>query len=463
MDTSTTPRISDEEVALCIEQLTEAGVDIQADIKEKGFVPKIQRICDKTRRRARTLRGLIELKLAQQHGKIQNGRRITGNAREFSNNGNTQFISYERVPIKTAEELLEYAGIDQDVWECEKIVVNQWEMGFKDSDGEAHAKPLYQVKCWLKRKVVEVAAREWVDELIAKAKAHAPAYTPMSYPINNTGNVVELSIPDLHLSKLAWGPETGWEDWDIQLAEQAFRDAVVALIERTAYFNPEEYLFVIGNDLFNMDNMANTTTKGTPQRSDTRYHKVYQKAFDLMVWAIDLMRERARVVVKIVPGNHDLHACFHLGHSLDCWYHTDTAVDIDNAPIARKVYEWGVVGLMFTHGDGGKKKDFPITLAIENRAMFGRTTWNEIHTGHWHKSQTMITQADEYQGIRVRTLPSMCPPDDWHSANFYVGAIRNAESFVWNKDEGHIATIIYSIPRDKKEADTNHERISESS
>ena len=46
---------------------------------------------------------------------------------------------------------------------------------------------------------------------------------------------LELTIPDLHLGKLAWGHETGHGDYDVRIAERTFETAVAALIERTLF------------------------------------------------------------------------------------------------------------------------------------------------------------------------------------------------------------------------------------
>jgi len=58
--------------------------------------------------------------------------------------------------IHTLEELIEYCEIDTDVWFVERYVANKWEMGYKDDNGVAHTKPLYQIKVWLLRKIEAV-------------------------------------------------------------------------------------------------------------------------------------------------------------------------------------------------------------------------------------------------------------------------------------------------------------------
>jgi hypothetical protein len=78
-------------------------------------------------------------------------------------------------------------------------------------------------------------------------------------------------------------------------------------------------------------------------------------------------------------------------------------------------------------------------MAVENPEAWGQTQFREIHTGHYHKQQL-----EEQFGVRVRILSALCPPDDWHSAQGYVGAIRQAEAFVWSKTEGLLAQVYYN-------------------
>ena len=55
--------------------------------------------------------------------------------------------------IHSLEELIEYCEIDLNEWFVERFVCNKWEMGYKDDEGKAHTKPLYQVKAWMLRKI----------------------------------------------------------------------------------------------------------------------------------------------------------------------------------------------------------------------------------------------------------------------------------------------------------------------
>jgi DNA repair exonuclease SbcCD nuclease subunit len=158
-----------------------------------------------------------------------------------------------------------------------------------------------------------------------------------------------------------------------------------------------------------------------------------------MIDMVESARKVAPVHVVTMPGNHDRLAAWHMGHALECYFHNYKDVTFDNSPTARKYFEWGVNMLMFTHGDSGNRHDYPLLMAAEQPEMFGRTKFREIHCGHTHETKTI-----ERHGIRVRVLPALCPPDEWHAANGFVGNQRNAEGYIYNNKEGMIGMVVYN-------------------
>jgi hypothetical protein len=62
--------------------------------------------------------------------------------------------------------------------------------------------------------------------------------------------------------------------------------------------------------------------------------------------------------------------------------------------------------------------------------MFAETKHREAHCGHLHKEMV-----NEYRGIKVRFLPSICTTDDWHKQMGYE-AYRCAQAYIWNKETG---------------------------
>jgi hypothetical protein len=343
--------------------------------------------------------------------------------------------------VRTLADLIRVCDIDTTEWEIERWVANKWEVGAKDKAGELTTKPLFQVKAWLKRKVEVVAARQEISTMIAEAKRHLPPRMPIARTATGD-HMLEIAIPDLHVGKLAWAPETGGGHYDIKIAVQRFNAALEALVQRTASVTYGKVLLVVGNDLLNADNLANTTTRGTPQDTDGRFQKAFSTTRKMLCDAVDRLRRVAPVHVLVVPGNHDFVSSFCLGDALECYFHQTPDVFVDNTPTSRKYVRFGTVLLGFTHGDKGKRGDFGLLMATERPEDFGATRHREWHTGHLHQ-----TRVEEKHGVRVRISPSLVEADAWHSANHYVGNQMAAEAYVWSADEGLVLQATYTVPR----------------
>lgn len=278
-----------------------------------------------------------------------------------------------------------------------------------------------------------------LEQLKTIAKENSPLPSVTYPPKPKTGNLLEINIPDAHLGKLAWSLETGYESYDTKIAEEMYRRAQSTLLDRSRHYDYDKIVIVMGNDILQSDNMLSQTTRGTFVSTDGRYHKTFYKACKMLIDCIEQARKVAPVHVVTMPGNHDRLAAWHLGHALECYFYRYNDITFDNDPTARKYVEWGVNMLMFTHGDTGDKTDYPLLMAAEQSAMFGRTKFREVHCGHTHETKTL-----EKHGVRVRVLPALCPPDEWHAANGFVGNQRNAEAYIYNDKEGLIGTVIYT-------------------
>lgn len=346
--------------------------------------------------------------------------------------------------VRTLEDLVRVCDIDLVTWEIERWVANKWEMGSVDLKKQAHVTPLYQIKVWLKRRVALIAIQSEISRLIADAKRDLPRRPCRHADRPMTSLMLEPSIPDLHVGKLAWSAETGHQNYDVKTAVETFELALDTLLRRVAGYRFEQIVFPVGNDLLNADSNLNQTTGGTPQDTDSRFQKTFGTVRQMITTAIRRFRHLAPVKVVMVPGNHDQLSVWHLGDSLDCFFHKYTDVVVDNSPTLRKYTQFGKVMLMHTHGNKGKHANYPLVMATEQPKMFGETLYREAHVGHIHK-----TKLDEFNGVRVRTSPALCPPDAWHSENHFVGAGRSAEALVWHRTEGLIGTAFYTVSHEE--------------
>lgn len=354
--------------------------------------------------------------------------------------GNTWEVSIPRTRICTLEQLIEHCQIDLSIWAIKRFVANKYEMGAKDSKTDKLVvQPLFQIKAFLERKVELSDARNEIEELKKLATSAIRAKWPTIPKPVESGNLLEVIMPDVHFGKLAWSLETGGPNYDTKIAVETYWRAFNALLSRVSHLKFERVLFILGNDCLNADDSEGRTTAGTYVSTDVRYHKTFTIVRDLKIESIQRLRKIAPVDVLVTRGNHDELSSWHLGDSLEMFFHSCPDVKIDNRPRARKYYKWGYCLLMSTHGNRGKLTDLPLLMAREAGQWWGETKFREAHSGHKHKKFV-----DELHGVRVRILSALCPADAWHADSTFVGNLRSAEAFVWNKDEGIIATAEFT-------------------
>ena len=348
--------------------------------------------------------------------------------------------------IHTLEQLVEQFEIDLDKWTCTRFIANKWEVGAKDSADNLVIKPLYQVKAFFEKKkfdtleFVKLEMERLKDEAKAAIK---PFNINKVYPHNRKAtDALEVSIYDLHLGKLAWKAETGGASYDLKIARKTGESAFNTLLARSQNEDIGKIMLVVGQDFINQDNIAGTTTRGTAVIGDGRYHKLFQAGFDLFRQQIETALQIAPVEVVTCVGNHDTHVSFGIAHSLECLFHGNKHVSFDNSPSMRKYWQHGNSMVMLTHGDKEKRVDLPMIMATERPQMFGQCDYHEGHVGHTHQ-----TKLDEKFGVRIRVIPSLTPPDAWHSESGYINNIRAAQSFLWSKFDGLKTIQEYNIKR----------------
>ncbi len=131
------------------------------------------------------------------------------------------------------------------------------------------------MKCFLKRKVAVAAAADEIEELKRLALTEFPSVTVAVKKPAQSGLMLEINIPDLHVGKPAWGKETGGKNYDTKIAVSTFFSALSTLLDRVSHFKFEQILMIVGNDLLNADDIEGRTTAGTYVNTDGRYHKTF--------------------------------------------------------------------------------------------------------------------------------------------------------------------------------------------
>ena len=330
----------------------------------------------------------------------------------------TRDLCYRGAKINTLEDLMIYAQVDTAVWETERWVCNKWEVGARNPvTGEILTAPLFQIKAWLRRKVVENSLNEIKDALIAALKQDAPVCPAIRHVVRGEG-MLEFALPDLHFGKLCWGEECG-RDYNPQIAEKMFGDAIEDLLAKSAGLKPAKILFPVGNDFFHTDILGRTTTAGTPVDSAIVWKQAFVQGWQLLARGIRKLLTVAPVDVVVVNGNHDVMSAFHLGEVLHAHFSHTEDVTVDNSPTQRKYVAFHKCLLGLTHGCEEKLANLGILLATERPADWARSSpaAREYHIGHYHHKKSLkLLPALDVSGVLVRVIPSLTPLDAWHAS-----------------------------------------------
>jgi hypothetical protein len=379
---------------------------------------------------------------------------VKGNTGEITwNTGSNYPVNH----VKTLDQLLKICEVDLNLWKVKDYTVNKWDVtSWKNETPQTLQN--FQVKARLEKNVVYEETKSQADIFLDLIKNYQPPLIEGFYcntTVGNENNLLEISIFDLHLGKLAWGGETG-ENYDTKIARERFMYSIETLLKRASGFQYSRILFPVGSDFLNSDTILNTTTKGTFQDEDLRWKKTFKVAIELLVDAINLMKLKGVPIdVIIIPGNHDLERNYYIGSVLEAWFRNDNMVNVDNSAPERKFYKFGKVLLGFTHGSEEKESALPLIMATDchSKKYWSETVFHEWHLGHIHRKKTVKYNVTDNKdrtlkedlGVTIRYLSSLTGTEEWHYRKGFIGAIKAADAFIWNNELGLIAELTSNL------------------
>jgi len=282
--------------------------------------------------------------------------------------------------------------------------------------------------------------KDWVEENLPTWKA--PKYTPNT-PSKEKAWVVGLS--DFHYLKWAYNHQ-GKTVFNRKIAEKLLLETNCKLItDGLLQGKPEKIYIPMGNDNYSVDNIFETTTAGTPQTGqiDGNWRIDLENYFRLCINTIEVYAQIAPVTIVPMEGNHDKHTSItlHLFLKLLFQNRQDIFV-IDN--IAPRVYtQYGKNAFMFTHGDSMSQPKlkrsahkFFMAEAQAQGIKIHQVTQNIMFSGHIH--------TDSYEdlgAVKHFIIPSLAPPDQWHTDKGYVGNRQEASLYIFDKKGGRKAVL----------------------
>jgi len=358
--------------------------------------------------------------------------------------GNTLEARSTSRRIKTVEDLLAHIEADLQRFEVAESEATKWECG----DGEGGSIELHRVFVRLKPKGGPTTL-ECVASMIEAAKKDVRRIPKtVCRPAKRDGLWQVLIVADCHFGKYAWGRTTGGDDYDLDLAERLVSQAGADLLAVGDSHKPTRRTIAFLGDLFHYDRPDGSTTSGTPLERDGRLQKMISVGCDTLLAIVERSAATVPTDVVIVNGNHDEVLTWTFQRILSERFRGSKSVRVKKDFTGRQYLTHGRNLLGFAHGHKAKRK-LPQIMALEASQHWANCPYREWHTGHFH------SQAAEWQrpietldGVIVRTAPALCPPDDWHSVNGFIGSRQACETFLYQPDGG-LSSMHVASPRAK--------------
>jgi len=217
-------------------------------------------------------------------------------------------------------------------------------------------------------------------------------------------------LPDLHHGLLAWGKESG-TDWDISIGREVIQNTLAQLISQSR--NSKTAIILNLGDYFHADDHKNMTPRsGNILDVDSRYMKMITTGVDLMVSIIEMaLTKHENIIVRNLPGNHDLTACVALTVALSAYYAKNKRVTIDIDPSEFFFYHFGTTLIAGNHGHRLKPVDMAIKMACDRPKEWGNSKYRYFYFGHIHHETVK-----EVGNVRCESFQTVVAKDA-HAAN----------------------------------------------
>lgn len=327
--------------------------------------------------------------------------------------------------IITPELIMQKHNIDPTKWKVVTYKNNYWNAQNK-ADGKII---MYQSKVVVKPIDSSEITYEDIDEYFANKDFTTKPKVKL-FPIHDDcEDSLEIAYADNHLGLLSWNGETG-SDYDIHIAEERFKATFIDILQRSLGKKYKLINFVTLGDILHIDNLSNTTTKGTPQDTDGRLTKIFSAAVDLMCECIDMLLDlQCPIKYTYTAGNHDTFSGFALAKCIEKVYQNNPNITFDISPNPQKIHIYGNTLVGYCHGNMNKK-NLGEWLQKSYRKEFGQCKFAEVHCGHLHSESVK-----ENCGVLIKHLPTICESSLWEHTEGY-NSQKGVMCFVYNDKTG---------------------------
>ncbi len=352
--------------------------------------------------------------------------------------------------VKSGKTVREMAGILGLTYECAKS-------RFKRAKKWIEADPSAQIAAtasgahvmphsyWIKKDGVsayyqtprESSTDDMLDR-VAEAFKDIPTYEPKLHDAVHNDLMTVYPLYDVHAGMLAWGKETGGQDYDLDL----FKSDLIRAVETVSQRSPasSHALVIFGGDTLHVDDYSNETPASRhKQDADGRFEKITEVAIEAICHTIEALAERhARVSVVVLRGNHDESSHIVLKAALKQRYRTSDRISF--CPMYRDIlwHRHGKCLIVAHHGDRMKPERLAM-IAADQCPDWSNTRYRVALTGHLHH-----LKVQDFPGLTHYTMRAFAPCDAYGSS---FGGVRGITSMTFDAETGLSVTAHDPIER----------------
>ncbi|GGJ48583.1 hypothetical protein [Virgibacillus salexigens] len=298
-------------------------------------------------------------------------------------------IELSNEQMKDSNYLLKAHGYDPNEWEIVKATSSKWHHYNKEM---SKPRELYASKITVRKKKQGFDFDKLLDTIKEVPQVNIS-------PIHTEENSY-LNIP---LSDMHFGIAT-YEDY------KETQNRIINIIQK----GHEEILFIIGNDLYHVDNFRNATASGREiQQIDLVNAWNSAKLFYYPLLE-NALRYSRKVKVIFTLGNHSESMEWSFIQLLKERY---KQIVFDDDFKERKAHMLGKNLIFSNHGDKKKAKNITENFAVEFPVEWSEATTRTVFVGHYHFEKVI-----DNGGVIVRQMPTGVTPDIWHEQQGYTTA-----------------------------------------
>ena len=279
------------------------------------------------------------------------------------------------------------------------------------------------------------AEQESFLDRVAEAFADIPAAPPVAAPLHADSDLLTIyPLADAHIGMMSYGKETG-ESYNTDIAAERVRSWVARAVDASPASGVAVILDV--GDLTHADDDTNMTPRSKHALTvDTRHFRTLDVTIAALASATECaLRKHARVIVRILPGNHNQTSYMAVMFALAERYRNEPRVEVQKVPGEFFVMEFGAVMLAAHHGHGGKPDRMVHFIADEYAQIWGRTRHRFLLTGHLHHMK-----AQDIGGMTHEQLRAITARDAYAVSNAY-SARSQLQGITYSKTHGEVQRV----------------------